>query len=183
MSQSRLPYLLGGIVSVLVAVAAAFILVEPEGGSQLYCVSPNSNQFITTLNSSAPRAKCFQVHDGLFSQILEEVPAGEKNIQWLDGFVLPGIIESHGHMLQYGEMLETVSLYDSKSVAEMRERIKIYLEERKDEGWGTRDKWIRGTGWDQKYFGGLMPTAVCCAISVVGMSLILPRKKSATIHF
>lgn len=91
-----------------------------------------------------------------------------KDVEWLDGFVLPGIIESHGHILQYGEMLESVNLYDSKSVAEMRERVKDYLKERKNEGWGTKEKWIRGIGWDQKYFDDIWPTAVCLTILSFG---------------
>ena len=165
MTQSRLPYFLGGIASIVVAIAASIILTESRGSSQLYCVLSHTDYYITTLNNTAPKAKCFRVTDGVFSEVLENIPLEEKDgsgsVKWLDGFVLPGIIESHGHMLQYGEMLESVSLYDSESVVEMRERIKRYLKERKGEGWGTREKWIRGIGWDQKYFGGVMPTAVC----------------------
>lgn len=161
MSQSKFPYILGGIASVVVAIAASIILSDAAGSSQLYCVPPNSDHFITTLNESAFRAQCFRVSDGLFSEVLEKRPENEaENVKYLDGYVLPGIIESHGHLLQYGEMLESVSLYDSESVAEMRERIKKYLRARQGEGWGTKEKWIRGIGWDQKYFDGVMPTAV-----------------------
>jgi len=172
MAQSKAPYLFGGIASIIVAIAAAFVLSESqESSSQLYCVEPRTKHYITTLNNSSPRVTCFKVKDGLFSEILTDFPMAEserKDVEWLDGFVLPGIIESHGHILQYGEMLESVNLYDSKSVAEMRERVKDYLKERKNEGWGTKEKWIRGIGWDQKYFDDIWPTAVCLTILSFG---------------
>lgn len=83
-----------------------------------------------------------------------------KDIKWLDGYVIPGIIESHGHMLQYGESLQSVNLHGSKSVGEMRERIKTWLNEHRGQGFGSKLQWVRGNGWDQKNFGGVWPTAV-----------------------
>lgn len=41
---------------------------------------------------------------------------------------------------------------------EVKARIKEYLIAHP--GHGTKEKWIRGIGWDQAYFGGVMPTAV-----------------------
>ncbi|EHK97583.1 putative amidohydrolase ytcJ [Glarea lozoyensis 74030] len=94
-----------------------------------------------------------------------EVPTtSEESITYLDGWTIPGIIESHGHHLQYGEMLESVLLYDAKSMKEVRGRIGEFLERHRGEGYGTRGKWIRGIGWDQKYFGGVMPTAADLAV-------------------
>jgi predicted amidohydrolase YtcJ len=150
----------GLITSILIALVASFLLSDTKS-SLTYCVTPSSG-FITTLNTTSSKAQCFRVSNGLFTDILTQVPEEKEKeeIVWLDGYVLPGIIESHGHILQYGEMLESVSLYDSKSVMEMRERIKVFLKRHKGEGYGMKGKWIRGIGWDQKYFGGVMPTAV-----------------------
>jgi predicted amidohydrolase YtcJ len=126
----------------------------------LYCVR-DSSTFVTTLNLVIPNAKCFRVQNGIFTEVLAEIPLQSKEeITYLNGYVLPGIIESHGHILQYGEMLESVSLYDAKSMKEVRDRIKEFLIKHEGEGYGTRDKWVRGIGWDQKYFSGVMPTAV-----------------------
>jgi hypothetical protein len=61
-------------------------------------------------------------------------------------------------------MLESVSLYGAQSVPEIRERVKDFLIVHAGEGYGTREKWIRGVGWDQAFFGGVMPTAVCFPI-------------------
>lgn len=135
--------------------------------STLYCASNTSPSFITSLEPDihglGEVVKCFRVQGGIFTEILDSEAKARKgeDISYIDGFVLPGIIESHGHILQYGEMLESVSLYGAESVADMRTRIKEFLQAHEGEGYGARDRWIRGIGWDQAFFGGLMPTAVC----------------------
>ena len=149
----------------LIALVISFMFAGKQA-STLYCTSNNSPSSIETLNldPDGPRevAQCFRVEKGIFTEVLtseDKVKEGE-NIAYIDGFVLPGIIESHGHILQYGEMLESVSLYGAESVAEIRTRIKDFLRAHEGEGYGTRDKWVRGVGWDQAYFAGVMPTAV-----------------------
>ncbi|EDN98252.1 hypothetical protein SS1G_13110 [Sclerotinia sclerotiorum 1980 UF-70] len=134
-------------------------LYDTWTSSTLYCV--REPYTITTLSSSFPNPKCFRTRIDQITQVLEDVPSGEyaEKITWLNGFVLPGIIESHGHILQYGEMLESVGLYDAVSVEDVRWRIKEWLGRHQGEGYGERDKWIRGVGWDQAHFGGVMPTA------------------------
>ncbi|KAF7856280.1 hypothetical protein EAF04_009808 [Stromatinia cepivora] len=134
-------------------------LYDTWTSSTLYCV--REPYTITTLSPSLPNPKCFRTRIDLITQVLESVPRGEdgEKITWLNGFVLPGIIESHGHILQYGEMLESVSLYDAESVEDVRSRIKEWLGRHQGEGYGEREKWIRGVGWDQAHFGGVMPTA------------------------
>lgn len=154
---------IGGVFgAALIALIAGFVLTDIKSSkSTLYCVASATSHSITTLNASYPKAKCFRVENGLFTEVLADFPASSADeTTYLDGHVLPGIIESHGHILQYGEMLESVSLYEAASVEEVRERIKEFLRKHAGEGYGTRDKWVRGIGWDQKYFGGVMPTAV-----------------------
>lgn len=140
--------------------------------STLYCISDPTTSFVTTLDTSNPQAQCFRVENGVFTEIFTKAPESQKEeITFLDGYVLPGIIESHGHILQYGEMLESVSLYDAKSMSEVRMRIREFLEEHKGEGYGTHDKWVRGIGWDQKYFKNIMPTAVSLVAFISFQSL------------
>lgn len=135
-------------------------LYDTWTSSTLYCV--REPYTITTLSPDTPNPKCFRVRIDAVTELLERVPKadeGEK-IVWLNGYVLPGIIESHGHILQYGEMLESVSLYEAESVDDVKSRIKEWLGRHEGEGYGGREKWIRGVGWDQAHFGGVMPTAV-----------------------
>lgn len=174
MAYLRIPTVIGGVAALSISLLVS-VLLQDSSSSRLYCVHPDSPHSVRTLNASTPLAKCFRVSQGLFTEVLSSISDSATSIPgdditWLDGYVLPGIIESHGHILQYGEMLESVSLYDSKSVAEMRERIKAFLRDREGEGWGTRNKWIRGIGWDQKFFGGVMPTAVCPLDIFLGFS-------------
>jgi hypothetical protein len=162
MAWSRSLAVAGVFGAAFLALIAGFILTDTKGSkSALHCVTTPTPHYITTLNVSLPKAKCFRVENGVFTEVLEEIPDTNANeITYLDGYVLPGIIESHGHILPYGEMLESVSLYEAESVEDVRERIKEFLKRHQGEGYGTRDKWVRGIGWDQKYFGGVMPTAV-----------------------
>ena len=73
------------------------------------------------------------------------------------GFVIPGLWDGHGHLLQYGEFLNSVDLFGSSSLADVLGRVGVYLSEHPDIG--TPEEWIRGVGWDQMAFGR-MPTAV-----------------------
>ncbi|CZT51073.1 related to amidohydrolase family protein [Rhynchosporium secalis] len=161
MAQFRGLAIAGALSTAFIAVVASLLLTESQSSNPtLYCLSNPTSSSITTLNPSLPRAQCFRVEDGLFTEVFAEVPAGHgEQITFLDGYVLPGIIESHGHILQYGEMLESVSLYGAGSMEEVRKRIIAFLEAHKQDGYGTREKWIRGIGWDQAFFGGVMPTA------------------------
>lgn len=152
---------MGVLSTAFLALVASLMLTESKSSNPtFYCLSDPASSSITTLNSSLPQAQCFRVQDGLFTEVLTELPTGKKEeVTFLDGYVLPGIIESHGHILQYGEMLESVSLYGADSMEELRRRILLFLEAHKGEGYGSREKWIRGIGWDQAFFGGVMPTA------------------------
>lgn len=159
-SQTGVITLLGILCTAFIALVASFGLKDGSKSS-LYCVPKNSPFFISTLNPAFSHAKCFRFQQGLFTDVLEKHPtSNEDEILLLNGYVLPGIIESHGHILQYGEMLESVSLFGTQSIDDVRTRIKDFLKTHEGEGYGTREKWIRGVGWDQTHFGGVMPTAV-----------------------
>jgi predicted amidohydrolase YtcJ len=75
----------------------------------------------------------------------------------VSGYVIPGLWDGHGHLLQYGEFLHSVDLFGSDSLDEVRRRIKVYLQD--NPGAGTSSSWLRGVGWDQTLLGR-MPTAV-----------------------
>lgn len=162
MSSTNPSVIVGSVVVGLIGIILSFLNNHHANAAatRTYCVPEHSNYFITTLNPSAPHAKCVQVTHGIFTDVLAEIPSGVKDIKWLDGYVIPGIIESHGHMLGYGESLQSVNLYGSESVGEMKERIKAWLKKHHGQGFGSKLQWIRGSGWDQKNFNGVWPTAV-----------------------
>jgi hypothetical protein len=154
----------------VLSIAVPFLatLYNFKTASTLYCVAPNSSYTITTLNPSLPHATCFRVQYGVFTEVLPAEAGNQvEATTYLEGYVLPGIIESHGHILQYGEMLESVSLFGAESIQEVRRRIKDYLSLHQGDRLGSSTKWLRGIGWDQAYFGGVMPTAVCASTQVL----------------
>jgi predicted amidohydrolase YtcJ len=66
--------------------------------------------------------------------------------------VIPGLIDSHGHMAGLGELLETLNLRGVRSVAEIAAKVEATAA-------GLREgEWIRGRAWDQTEWGGQFPT-------------------------
>jgi predicted amidohydrolase YtcJ len=62
--------------------------------------------------------------------------------------VLPGLRDSHLHLLNYGMMLTSLNLIGTKSIEEIGSRIRAYIQEKKV----PPGKWIRGRGWNQQLF-------------------------------
>ncbi|GAB5537662.1 MAG: amidohydrolase [Rubricoccaceae bacterium] len=70
----------------------------------------------------------------------------------LDGaVVVPGLIESHGHLNEIGEKAEEISLVGVETEAEMAERLQDAAEGRQP------DEWILGTGWDEGEWADALP--------------------------
>jgi hypothetical protein len=73
-----------------------------------------------------------------------EVPEGSEvyNVQGMT--ILPGLIDSHVHFLRMGaSMITTLNLSDTRSIAEVLERVRERAEECED------GEWIIGRGWDE----------------------------------
>ena len=79
------------------------------------------------------------------------------------GYVYPGLWDGHGHLIQFGESLDSVSLFGADSMAEIKRRLVEYKAVRSEEG--TSKQWLRGVGWDQAHFDGKWPTSVRCLLT------------------
>ncbi|KAF5025207.1 hypothetical protein F66182_2673 [Fusarium sp. NRRL 66182] len=138
---------------IVVAFAVAYRLQQPLTTSSdrekpvTYCYNS-----IRTHDSQQPEAQCFSVADGVFTA----VGSGDVDQPIIDGYVIPGLWDGHGHLLQYGEFLHSVDLFGAQTLQEVRDRIKSYIAE--NPGAGSKENWVRGVGWDQSFFGR-MPTA------------------------
>ncbi|KAJ6258307.1 hypothetical protein Dda_6347 [Drechslerella dactyloides] len=115
------------------------------------------------------RATCFQVaDDGTFAEVWrrrKDVPEElASDVVELDGWVLPGLWDGHGHIVQYGMMESGVKAYN-KGKAAIIDAILEHLQKCPSHGNGTRENWIQGNGWDQAYFDGEMPTADDLAVN------------------
>jgi predicted amidohydrolase YtcJ len=114
---------------------------------------------VNTLSSGLPHAECFSVSNGRFSRVFnhdDSSPTAVKGAR--TGYVLPGLWDGHGHLVQYGELLNSVNIFGADSMAEVQDRLVQYKAEHPEEG--TSGQWLRGVGWDQAKFGGDWPTTV-----------------------
>ncbi|KAG6012407.1 hypothetical protein E4U43_007806 [Claviceps pusilla] len=131
---------------------------------------------IRTHDQDNPAAQCFTVVDGTFARVwtdlhIEETlesssafssssssfrndSAGKTDL--LDGYVIPGLWDGHGHLMAWGEFLHSVDLFNVNTISKVRDRLKAYL--RANPASGTKTFWLRGTGWDQDLYDR-MPTA------------------------
>jgi hypothetical protein len=101
-----------------------------------FSVSPNTGKFFKVFSASSDSKLAETAHSG---------------------YAMPGLWDGHGHLLQYGEFLNSVDLFGSTSMDEVRARVRGYV--REHPGVGTAKEWVRGVGWDQMALG-TMPTAV-----------------------
>ncbi|KAI0134060.1 amidohydrolase family-domain-containing protein [Xylariales sp. AK1849] len=114
-------------------------------------------QSVTTQSASAPHVNCFSVTpSGVFSQVFQESPDSSLLKNADPGYVIPGLWDGHGHLLSYGEFLNSVDLFGSESFEDIQTRVRGYLDDYPEAG--SKDEWMRGVGWDQMALGR-MPTA------------------------
>lgn len=94
-------------------------------------------------------------------KVIRLLAAGEKRPERLDWradmggrVMLPGFIDSHGHLMDLGFALLTLDLSDTHSLAEAQAKIRAYAAANPDRSW------IIGNGWNQEQWGlGRFPTA------------------------
>lgn len=142
-----------------VALAVAMRLqqqpITDAGDAKTYCYKA-----VRTHDKNQATASCFSVQNGVFNRVWAESDDSESVVsqdKTIDGYVIPGLWDGHGHLMAYGEFLHSVDLFGAKSLSEAKDRIKAYL--KKNPEAGTKDQWVRGVGWDQDVYGR-MPTAV-----------------------
>ncbi len=137
------------------------------------CSSPHQFQ-IYTLDPQQPWVECLVVAAGKLTHVgsLDHVRATYGDRQTLGGkdgikmfrmkrgqMAMPGLIDSHAHLLQYGESAHAADLVGAKSVGEVVERVAKFVEGNKELK-EDKSKFILGLGWDQtKWEGGQFPSA------------------------
>ncbi|CAJ2502315.1 Uu.00g097090.m01.CDS01 [Anthostomella pinea] len=100
---------------------------------------------------------CFSVSPaGTFSNVFAASSGSELGRNAHPGHAMPGLWDGHGHLLQYGEFLNSVDLFGTVSLDDVRSRVRAYVGDHA--GVGSATEWVRGTGWDQMAIGR-MPTA------------------------
>lgn len=124
-----------------------------ESHIQTYCYQ--GVRTVASYSTNNQDANCFSVdEDGKFAAVFQ--PTEEDGYEIRKGYVLPGLWDGHGHLIQYGEFLHSADLFGAASMGEVRDRLAGYLE--RNPGVGGKENWVRGVGWDQMVLGG-MPSA------------------------
>jgi len=112
--------------------------------------------------------------DGRVKQLLERK---DKRPQRTDfavdakgAVVIPGLIDSHLHVMELGFGALTIDLSDTRTLAEAQARIRDYAAKFPDR------KWIIGRGWNQETWGlGRFPTAAELDAAVADRPVLLSR--------
>ena len=132
-----------------------FVLIALVGIVTMSCTSQKQADLViiggkvVTVDSDFSITEAVAVRDSKIIFVGTNVDAKEyisrtTNVIELNGeLVLPGLIDSHGHLTGYGKSLEHVDLVGTKSYKEVIDFVK---EEVKTVEPG---EWIRGRGWDQ----------------------------------
>lgn len=123
---------------------------------------------VNTLSATIPRAECFSVVNAKFSKV--SLNDASDVARSRAGHVIPGLWDGHGHLVQFGESLDSVSIFGSESMDEVQRRLVEYRARHLSAG--TSELWLRGVGWDQANFGGRWPTSVCLRPLCIDLSML-----------
>ncbi|NMP31196.1 amidohydrolase [Thalassotalea sp. M1531] len=112
----------------------------------------------TINNGELTRFSAIQFTDDKIDEIFSKRPesiANNVNLVNANGnTLLPGLVDAHGHVLNYGLSLMRVDLVGASSEKEAVERVKAYRKE------NPNQRWIQGRGWNQvQWPSNSFPTA------------------------
>jgi predicted amidohydrolase YtcJ len=107
---------------------------------------------ILTMNPSQPAAEAVAIKKNKIAKVgtneeIEPLIGNNTKVIKLDGLtVLPGLIDTHLHIADFGRFLTWLDLNDVKSITEIKNIIKESAQKK------SNDRWILGQGWDQTNF-------------------------------
>lgn len=93
------------------------------------------------------RFNAMQITDDKIDKIFQDTVETSKEIRIVDGLgktVIPGLIDAHGHVLNYGLSLMSVELSRSKSEQDAVNIARQFSQQNKS------DTWLLGRGWNQE---------------------------------
>lgn len=99
------------------------------------------NAKVITLDPANPKAQAIAIRNGKIldvcsnEQILRYVTDETEVIDVKGKTVVPGFIDSHVHMLGFGQSLRNLDLRNVDSIEEMQNKLKKYARDRPECGW------------------------------------------------
>jgi hypothetical protein len=111
-----------------------------------------TNAHIYTVNPKQPRASAIAVRQGrilaMGDDVSRYVGPSTRVIDAKGATIVPGLIDSHGHVRSLGDMLGSIDLRGVTSEGEAVEKVREAAKRYKP------GEWIRGTAWDQNLWAG-----------------------------
>ncbi|MEM2098277.1 MAG: amidohydrolase [Candidatus Bathyarchaeia archaeon] len=110
------------------------------------------NANIITLNPSQPSATAIAVKRGRIIKVGSNEEIGKligkkTTVIWLRGkTVIPGLIDTHIHLVDFAKVLSWIDLENTKSIFEMQQCLSEHVKKT------PSGKWIIGRGWDENNF-------------------------------
>jgi len=110
------------------------------------------NANVITLNSKQPRAQAIAIHEGKIvavgsdQQIRQFAGKNTKVIHMKNKTIVPGLVDCHVHMTEFGTFLQTLDLRNVKSIEEMQNKLREHVRAH------PNAKWIFEGRWDQEKF-------------------------------
>jgi predicted amidohydrolase YtcJ len=110
------------------------------------------NANVLTLNHNRPRAEAIAVRDdkivyvGSNSEIRGYTDKHTKIIDCKGKTIVPGLVDCHVHLLEYGLFLQQLNLRNATSIKEVQQKLRQYAEQ------NEKLEWILGGRWDQEKF-------------------------------
>jgi len=107
---------------------------------------------VLTMNQSQPYAEAIAIKDdkivqvGTNEEIEPWIGKNTKVISLKGKTVVPGFIDTHIHVTDFGRLLRWIDLSAIGSIKEMQESLSRQVEE------APKGKWLLGRGWDQTRF-------------------------------
>jgi len=132
----------------IVAMLAA--LLWPVAQAQVAdWVLENAN--IYTVHAANPKAKAIAVKGSRIvavGDVHKHIGPATRRVDAKGATVVPGLIDSHGHIAGLGDSLEILDLREAESAADIAAQVAKAASQRKP------GEWIRGRGWDQTRWPG-----------------------------
>jgi predicted amidohydrolase YtcJ len=133
-----------------------------------------TNAHIYTVEGSHSTASAIAVKSGkilaIGNDISQYVGTATKRLDAHGATIIPGLIDSHGHMEALGESLEILDLRSTKSEREIAEIVRKAARNRKP------GEWIQGRAWDQNNWAEKQfPTAEAISAAAPGNPVFLSR--------
>jgi predicted amidohydrolase YtcJ len=111
-----------------------------------------TNARIYTVNPKQPNASAIAVRQGRILAVGNDVArylgASTRVIDAKGAMVMPGFIDSHGHVRGLGDMLGNIDLRGMTSEREIVEKVRAAAKQHK------AGEWIMGRAWDQNLWAG-----------------------------